>query len=68
MENGFLMPIVFPFIACLTQSGMILSKEKSPPPITLPALAVDIAKLESSEKKDFMYECVTSSEQLLEFE
>lgn len=40
-------------IAAFTQSGMILSFAKSPPPITLPALAVEIATL--SSLKNYSY-------------
>ena len=44
MEFGFLIITGFFDIAALTQSGTILSFAKSPPPITLPALAVDTGK------------------------
>ena len=48
--------ILSPFIVALTQSGTIRSLAKSPPPITLPALAVEIGVDSASEKKDFLYE------------
>ena len=44
--------ISFPSDAALMQSGMILSLAKSPPPMTFPALAVEILHLPSS-KNDF---------------
>lgn len=44
--------MVSPFSTALTQSGMILSLAKSPPPITLPALDVETATL-PSVKNDF---------------
>ena len=40
-ELGFLNTISFPSSIALTQSGTILLGEKSPPPITLPALQVE---------------------------
>ena len=40
-------------MAARTQSGTILSFAKSPPPITLPALAVETATC-ISQKKEFL--------------
>ena len=51
MEFGFLIITGLPDMAALTQSGIILSFAKSPPPITLPALAVETGK---SAKKLFL--------------
>ena len=42
--------MVFPAAAALTQSGMILSAAKSPPPITFPARAVEMAQRPSSKR------------------
>ena len=53
VEKGFLTTISSSFSMALTQSGMILSSAKSPPPITFPARAVDIATSDSL-KKEFL--------------
>ena len=50
MEFGFLNFIVSLFIAAFTQSGIMRSFAKSPPPITFPALAVDMAHFFSLKK------------------
>lgn len=52
-------------------SGMMRSLAKSPPPITLPARAVEIGMVglpSLSVKKERLYEWVTSSEQDFELE
>lgn len=54
MEYGLRTIIGWFLIVALTQSGMIRSLAKSPPPITLPALAVEMAGAAGSEKNDFL--------------
>lgn len=55
VEYGFLTIISSCFIAARIQSGIILSLAESPPPITLPARAVEIGDIHSPSftKKEF---------------